>query len=151
MLPEPGRVGSMRTSAGQGQGGPVTFCERYGFKRPGDFHGNEICSGWRSPSTRRATVRRHSLRNETNELERRLRERLNVLGPAPAPSCFTSCCFPTSSRWTDLQGHAAVASVTTEPEAERHAVAFTGLQRTVVCWFKREVRGDRGPWFERQR
>jgi hypothetical protein len=89
--------------------------------------------------------------NETNELERRLRERLNVLGPAPAPSCFTSCCFPTSSRWTDLQGHAAVASVTTEPEAERHAVAFTGLQRTVVCWFKREVRGDRGPWFERQR
>ena len=59
--------------------------------------------------------------------------------------------FGASSRCTDLQSHAAIASVTTEPEAERQAVAFTGLPRTAVCWFKREVRGDGGPWFERQR
>jgi len=59
--------------------------------------------------------------------------------------------FGASSRCTDLQSHAAVASVTTEPEAERQAVAFTALQRTVVCWFKSEVGGDPGPWFERQR
>jgi diamine N-acetyltransferase len=32
-------VGSMWTSAGQGEGSPVTFYERYGFKRTGDFHG----------------------------------------------------------------------------------------------------------------
>lgn len=35
-------VGTMWTSAGQGEGSPVTFYERYGFKRTGDFHGNEI-------------------------------------------------------------------------------------------------------------
>lgn len=35
-------VGTMWTSAGQGEGSPVTFYERYGFKRTGDSHGNEI-------------------------------------------------------------------------------------------------------------
>jgi len=35
-------VRTMWTSAGQGEGSPVTFYERYGFKRTGDFHGNEI-------------------------------------------------------------------------------------------------------------
>jgi len=35
-------VGTMWTSSGQGQGSPVTFYERYGFKRTGDSHGNEI-------------------------------------------------------------------------------------------------------------
>ena len=35
-------VGTMWTSIGQGEGSPVTFYERYGFKRTGDFHGNEI-------------------------------------------------------------------------------------------------------------
>jgi diamine N-acetyltransferase len=35
-------VGTMWTSAGQGAGSPVTFYERYGFKRTGDFHGGEI-------------------------------------------------------------------------------------------------------------
>jgi diamine N-acetyltransferase len=35
-------VGTMWTSVGQGEGSPVTFYERYGFKRTGDFHGNEI-------------------------------------------------------------------------------------------------------------
>jgi hypothetical protein len=31
----------MWTSAGQGEGSPVPFYERYGFRRTG-FHGNEI-------------------------------------------------------------------------------------------------------------
>jgi diamine N-acetyltransferase len=35
-------VGTMWTSVGQGEGSLVTFYERYGFKRTGDFHGNEI-------------------------------------------------------------------------------------------------------------
>jgi diamine N-acetyltransferase len=35
-------VGTMWTSVGQGQGSPVTFYERYGFKRTGKFHGDEI-------------------------------------------------------------------------------------------------------------
>ncbi len=35
-------VVTMSTSAGQGEGSPVTFYERYGFKRTGDFHGDEI-------------------------------------------------------------------------------------------------------------
>jgi diamine N-acetyltransferase len=35
-------VGTMWTSVGQGEGSPVTFYERYGFKRTRDFHGNEI-------------------------------------------------------------------------------------------------------------
>jgi diamine N-acetyltransferase len=35
-------VGTMWTSAGHGEGSPVTFYERYGFKRTGDFHGDEI-------------------------------------------------------------------------------------------------------------
>jgi diamine N-acetyltransferase len=34
-------VGTMWTSAGQGEGSPVTFYERYGFERTGNFHGNE--------------------------------------------------------------------------------------------------------------
>ncbi len=34
-------VGTMWTSAGQGEGSPVTFYERYGFERTGDLHGNE--------------------------------------------------------------------------------------------------------------
>ncbi|MEJ7568688.1 MAG: hypothetical protein WKF41_10525 [Gaiellaceae bacterium] len=32
----------MWTSAVQGEGSPATFYERYGFKRTGDSHGNEI-------------------------------------------------------------------------------------------------------------
>jgi hypothetical protein len=32
----------MWTSVGQGEGSPVTFYERYGFKRTGDLHGKEI-------------------------------------------------------------------------------------------------------------
>jgi diamine N-acetyltransferase len=35
-------VGAMWTSAGQGEGSPVTFYERYGFKRTGALHGNEV-------------------------------------------------------------------------------------------------------------
>lgn len=35
-------VGTMWTSVGEGEGSPVTFYERYGFKRTGDVHGNEI-------------------------------------------------------------------------------------------------------------
>ena len=35
-------VRTMWTSAGQGEGSPVTFYERYGFKRTGDLHGDEI-------------------------------------------------------------------------------------------------------------
>jgi diamine N-acetyltransferase len=35
-------VGTMWTSAGQGEGSPITFYERYGFKRTGDLHGDEI-------------------------------------------------------------------------------------------------------------
>jgi diamine N-acetyltransferase len=35
-------VGAMWTSAGQGEGSPVTFYERYGFERTGDVHGDEI-------------------------------------------------------------------------------------------------------------
>jgi hypothetical protein len=31
----------MWTSAGQGEGSPVTFHERCGFKPTGDIHGNE--------------------------------------------------------------------------------------------------------------
>jgi diamine N-acetyltransferase len=34
-------VGTMWTSAGQGEGSPVTFYERYGFERSGDLHGDE--------------------------------------------------------------------------------------------------------------
>jgi diamine N-acetyltransferase len=33
---------AMSTSAGQGAGSPVTFYERYGFKRTGDSHGDEV-------------------------------------------------------------------------------------------------------------
>ncbi len=35
-------VGTMWTSAGQGEGSPVAFYERYGFVRSGDLHGDEI-------------------------------------------------------------------------------------------------------------
>ena len=35
-------VGAMWTSAGHGEGSPVTFYERYGFKRTGDRHAEEI-------------------------------------------------------------------------------------------------------------
>jgi diamine N-acetyltransferase len=35
-------VGELLTSAGQGEGSPVTFYERYGFERTGDLHGDEI-------------------------------------------------------------------------------------------------------------
>ena len=35
-------VDSIWTRAGQGEGSPVTFYERYGFKRTGDLHGNEV-------------------------------------------------------------------------------------------------------------
>jgi hypothetical protein len=35
-------VGTMCTSAGQGEGSPVSFYERYGFKRTGDSPGTEI-------------------------------------------------------------------------------------------------------------
>jgi diamine N-acetyltransferase len=35
-------VGAMSTSAGQGDGSPVTFYERYGFERTGELHGDEI-------------------------------------------------------------------------------------------------------------
>ena len=35
-------VGTMWTSAGRGEGSPVTFYERYGFERTGDLHGDEI-------------------------------------------------------------------------------------------------------------
>ena len=35
-------VNVMWTSAGQGNGSPITFYERYGVKRTGDSHGNEI-------------------------------------------------------------------------------------------------------------
>jgi diamine N-acetyltransferase len=35
-------VGTMWTSAGQGEGSPVTFYERYGFERTGEVHGDEI-------------------------------------------------------------------------------------------------------------
>ncbi len=33
---------TMRTSAGQGEGSPVTFYERYGFERTGELHGDEV-------------------------------------------------------------------------------------------------------------
>jgi diamine N-acetyltransferase len=35
-------VGIMWTSAGQGEGSPIAFYERYGFTRTGDPHGDEI-------------------------------------------------------------------------------------------------------------
>ena len=35
-------VHTMWTSAGQGEGSPVTFYERYGFERTGELHGDEI-------------------------------------------------------------------------------------------------------------
>jgi diamine N-acetyltransferase len=35
-------VGTIWTSVGQGEGSPLTFYERYGFKRTGDLHGNEV-------------------------------------------------------------------------------------------------------------
>ena len=35
-------VRTMWTSAEQGEGSPVAFYERYGFKRAGDLHGDEI-------------------------------------------------------------------------------------------------------------
>jgi diamine N-acetyltransferase len=35
-------VDTMWTSVGQGEGGPIAFYERYGFKRTGDLHGDEI-------------------------------------------------------------------------------------------------------------
>jgi GNAT superfamily N-acetyltransferase len=38
---ERGRA-AMTTSAGQGEGSPVTFYERHGFERTGDLHGDEI-------------------------------------------------------------------------------------------------------------
>ena len=35
-------AGAMWTSAGQGDGSPVAFYERYGFERTGDLHGTEV-------------------------------------------------------------------------------------------------------------
>jgi diamine N-acetyltransferase len=35
-------VDAMWTSAGQGEGSPITFYERYGFERTGDLHDDEI-------------------------------------------------------------------------------------------------------------
>ena len=35
-------VGTMWTSAGQGEGGPITFYERCGFRPTGDPHGDEV-------------------------------------------------------------------------------------------------------------
>jgi diamine N-acetyltransferase len=35
-------VGTMWTSAGQGEGSPVAFYERYGFEQTGELHGNEV-------------------------------------------------------------------------------------------------------------
>jgi len=35
-------VGAMWTSAGQGEGSPIAFYERYGFERTGDLHGDEV-------------------------------------------------------------------------------------------------------------
>ena len=35
-------VDAMWTSAGQGEGSPVTFYERYGFQRTGELHSDEI-------------------------------------------------------------------------------------------------------------
>ncbi len=32
----------MSTSAGQGEGSPIAFYERYGFERTGELHGNEV-------------------------------------------------------------------------------------------------------------
>ena len=37
-----GGVREMTTSAGQGEGSPIAFYERYGFTRTGELHGNEI-------------------------------------------------------------------------------------------------------------
>ena len=33
---------AVSTSAGQGEGSPITFYERYGFVRTGELHGNEV-------------------------------------------------------------------------------------------------------------
>ena len=33
---------AMSTSAGQGEGSPIAFYERYGFERTGELHGNEV-------------------------------------------------------------------------------------------------------------
>jgi len=33
---------AVSTSAGQGEGSPIAFYERYGFERTGELHGNEI-------------------------------------------------------------------------------------------------------------
>jgi diamine N-acetyltransferase len=35
-------VSTIWTSTGEGKGSPVTFYERYGFKRTGDLHGTEV-------------------------------------------------------------------------------------------------------------
>ena len=35
-------VDTMWTSVGQGEGSPIAFYERYGFRRTGDLHGDEI-------------------------------------------------------------------------------------------------------------
>jgi diamine N-acetyltransferase len=35
-------VEAMWTSAGEGEGSPVTFYERYGFERTGELHGDEV-------------------------------------------------------------------------------------------------------------
>ena len=35
-------VFAMWTSAGQGEGSPIAFYERYGFERTGELHGNEV-------------------------------------------------------------------------------------------------------------
>ena len=35
-------VGEMWTSAGQGEGSPIAFYERYGFERTGELHGDEV-------------------------------------------------------------------------------------------------------------
>ena len=35
-------VGAMWTSAGQGEGSPIGFYERYGFERTGELHGDEV-------------------------------------------------------------------------------------------------------------
>jgi hypothetical protein len=82
----------MWTSAEQGEGSPVTFYERYGLKRTGDFHGNEILLRLEiSWQTRRATVRRRSLRQrDPTSWSGSSVNGSTLSSPLLAPSCSTS-------------------------------------------------------------
>ena len=67
-----------------------------------------------------------------DELERRLRERLDALGPLPAPSCFTSSCCPDSRQEKVARLDALLGAGGSQP-GRRDEVGSRGRARGAPC------------------